>query len=472
MWWAALILAVLLIVGLLVIAQKRRAKQAQLSLDRQARARSRESVLPSPPPTASASDPDMYVERPPVRIKAPQPQSVHVASKPGAPITKPVSKLPEVDRLRQVVTGEGEAMEQAWAALKQVRPSQGQAPIAMQTMARLASDLGEVNRWDLVREIYEHMVDLDPTWPDIKALLTQAREHALNQLTPGVKPIQAAPAVQNGPRIGPTQIGRYLVRGEIGRGAMGAVYLATNPQTNEKVAIKTMALHREFEGDALRDAQQRFQREAQMAGRLAHPDIVQIYESGEDQGMAYIAMEYVDGTDLGFFTKQPHLLPVRQVLSIVARVAEALAYAHTQGVTHRDIKPANIMVDLDRGVVKVMDFGVARVTDAARTRTGVVLGTPSYMSPEQLSGQPVDGRSDLYSLGVTLFQLLTGQLPYQTQNMASLMRAISQEIPPPVSTIRPDLPGGLDDVVALALQKHPNTRYSNGHQLAEDLRSI
>ena len=204
---------------------------------------------------------------------------------------------------------------------------------------------------------------------------------------------------------------------------------------------------------------------------INHPDIVHIIESGKTR-LAYIAMEYVDGTDLGFFTRAGHLLPVRQLLSIMARVAEALTHAHTQGVTHRDVKPANIMVDLDKGVVKVMDFGVARVADAARTRTGVVLGTPTYMSPEQLSGQPVDGRSDLYSLGVSAFPTADRQTALPAHPMATLMRAIAQEVPPPVSAFRPELPSALDDIVALALQKHPNTRYSNGHQMAEDLRSI
>jgi len=153
-------------------------------------------------------------------------------------------------------------------------------------------------------------------------------------------------------------------------------------------------------------------------------------------------------------------------------VADALAYAHTRGVTHRDIKPANIMVDFSGGGVKVMDFGVARVADAARTRTGVVLGTPTFMSPEQLSGQPIDGRSDLYSLGVTLFLLLTGQLPYRSDNMATLMRAIGQDTPPNVCTLRPDLPPALGDIVALALQKHPNTRYQDGRHMADDLRGV
>jgi serine/threonine-protein kinase len=153
-------------------------------------------------------------------------------------------------------------------------------------------------------------------------------------------------------------------------------------------------------------------------------------------------------------------------------VAEALAYAHSRGVTHRDIKPGNIMVELQQGVVKVMDFGVARVADAARTRTGVVLGTPTFMSPEQLAGQAIDGRSDIYSLGVTAFQLLTGQLPYRNDSMAVLMKAIASDPVPHVCQLRPDLPQALGDVVALALEKHPTTRYADGLQMAEDLRAV
>ena len=209
-----------------------------------------------------------------------------------------------------------------------------------------------------------------------------------------------------------------------------------------------------------------------MAGRLHHPDIVGILDAGEADGLAYIAMELVDGVDLGRHVQAGRLLAVQDVLRIGARVADALAYAHTRGVTHRDIKPANIMVDATLETVKVMDFGVARVAYATRTRTGVVLGTPTFMSPEQLSGQPIDGRSDLYSLGVTLFQLLTGQLPYPNDSMAALMRAIGREPPLTVAALRPELPAAISDIVALALQKHPSTRYASGQQMADDLRAV
>ncbi|TBO31532.1 serine/threonine protein kinase [Aquabacterium lacunae] len=312
------------------------------------------------------------------------------------------------------------------------------------------------------------MADLDPDWRDVKLRLMRARGLAQNATvnTWGTVPAQPLPTVTQ------KQLGKYIVDREIGRGAMGAVYLGYDPAVNRHVALKTMSLAQEFSGNDLIDARTRFLREAEMAGRLQHPDIVCTLDAGEIEGLAFIAMELVSGTELSQYTTPDNLLPLDTVLAIGARVADALAYAHSRGVTHRDIKPANIMVDLEQGAVKLMDFGVARVVDAARTRTGVVLGTPTFMSPEQLSGQTIDGRSDLYSLGVALFQLLTGQLPYRNDSMAMLMRAIAQEEPPSVCSLRPELPPALADVVALALQKHPNTRYADGHQMAEDLRAV
>ena len=269
-----------------------------------------------------------------------------------------------------------------------------------------------------------------------------------------------------------TMLGRYRIDRELGRGAMGMVYLGHDPQLGRQVAIKTMALAREFKGVELVEARARFFREAEMAARLQHRDIVTIYDAGEDQDLAYIAMEFVKGRDLLQHTLPGRLLPVPAVLQTIARVAQALAYAHSQGVVHRDIKPANVMVDAAAGLVKVMDFGVARITDANRTRTGLVLGTPSYMSPEQMAGRPVDGRSDLYSLGVMLFQLLTGQLPHADESMSKLMYRIVNEPAPDIRTLRPALPEALANVIALALEKRPEVRYADGRQLAADLRAV
>ena len=268
------------------------------------------------------------------------------------------------------------------------------------------------------------------------------------------------------------QLGRYRIDRQLGRGAMGAVYLGQDPKIGRPVAIKTMALTQEFDGAELAEARARFFREAETAGRLQHRDIVTIFDAGEDQDLAYIAMEFLKGNDLQRYTQPAQLLPVPVVLSVVARVAEALAYAHSQGVVHRDIKPANVMVDLPTDTVKVTDFGIARITDSSRTRTGMVLGTPSYMSPEQMAGRRVDGRSDLYSLGVMLFQLLTGRLPHQADSMAKLMYRIANDPPPDIRSLRADLPEALANVVALALEKRPEVRYADGRQLAADLRTI
>ena len=270
----------------------------------------------------------------------------------------------------------------------------------------------------------------------------------------------------------PATLGRYRVDGEIGRGSMGTVYLGHDPQIGRAVAIKTMSLARGFARDQLGEARERFFREAETAGRLNHPDIVTVYDAGETGELAWIAMEYVKGEDLLRYTAAGRLLPAPQVLEITARVAEALSSAHAQGVVHRDIKPANVMVARDSGLVKVMDFGVARIDDASRTRTGIVLGTPSYMSPEQMAGRRTDGRSDLYSLGVMLFQLLTGALPHEGSNMAELMRRIVNEPAPDLRSLRPDLPRELADVVALALEKRPEVRYADGVQMAKDLRAV
>lgn len=294
---------------------------------------------------------------------------------------------------------------------------------------------------------------------------------------------QAAPlideAIPHGgtrPLQGPV-VGNYQLQCEIGRGAMGRVYRAIQRPTGRIVAVKTLALAREFEGFALQDAQQRFQREALTASRLQHPDIVRILETGDHHGQVWIAMELLHGHDLIRHTSDGHLLPVPTVLEICARIASALAHAHSHGVVHRDIKPANVMVELadhdpSQLGVKVMDFGIARVTDAARTRTGLVLGSPSYMSPEHLAGRAVDGRSDLYSLGVLMFQMLTGQLPFQGSSVAELMHAVANLPAPDVRALRPRLPEAVSNIVALALEKRTELRYSDGHQLAADLRSV
>ncbi|PZP30683.1 MAG: serine/threonine protein kinase [Roseateles depolymerans] len=269
-----------------------------------------------------------------------------------------------------------------------------------------------------------------------------------------------------------TDLGDFELGAEIGRGAMAVVYKATQRGTGRQVAIKRLALQREFSAEDLAEVRERFMREAQAAQRLEHPDILQVVDAGQDGGDTWIAMEYVLGRDLSLFTRPGQLLPVREVVQLGARLARALAYAHSQGVVHRDIKPANVMLDRVNGSLKLMDFGIARIGDGSRTRTGLVLGTPSFMSPEQLAGLKVDGRSDLYSLGVLLYQMLCGVLPHHSDSMARLMQQIATEPAPDIRTHRPELPEALALVLALALEKRPELRYGSGEQMARDLDAV
>jgi serine/threonine-protein kinase len=282
----------------------------------------------------------------------------------------------------------------------------------------------------------------------------------------------AAPDVGWPVAAGEAQLGPYRLDRELGRGTMGRVYRAHDTRDGSIVAIKTLALGREFGGYELHEARTRFQREAQAASRLRHPDIVDVIACGDTEELAYLVMELLGGRDLSHHIRPATLLPVSSVVAIGARVADALAHAHAHGVVHRDIKPANVMVDLAHDRVKVMDFGVARLVDASRTRTGLVLGSPSYMSPEQLAGRTLDGRSDLYSLGVVLFQLLTSRLPCNGSTMTELMAAVAHQPAPDARLLRPGLPDALADVVTILLEKRPELRYADGHSLAGDLRLI
>jgi serine/threonine-protein kinase len=285
-------------------------------------------------------------------------------------------------------------------------------------------------------------------------------------LAPGASPPQAKAT------LAPPDLRSFELGAEIGRGAMAIVYKATQRATGRQVAVKRLALSREFSAEDLADVRERFMREARAARALEHPDILQVVDAGQDGKDAWIALEYVLGRDLSQFTRAGQLLPVREVVQLGVRLARALHYAHSQGVVHRDIKPANVMLDRVNGSLKLMDFGIARVGDGSRTRTGLVLGTPSFMSPEQLSGLTVDGRSDLYSLGVLLYQLLTGALPHQSDSMARLMQQIATEPAADVRTHRPGLPESLALVLAVALEKRPELRYPSGEQMARDLEAV
>ena len=276
-----------------------------------------------------------------------------------------------------------------------------------------------------------------------------------------------APAVQNGT---PSMLGRYKVLKELGRGSMGVVYLGKDPTIQRFVAIKTMRLDEIDDGEKLQEVKARFFQEAESTGRLSHPNIVTIFDAGEQDDLGYIAMELLQGTTLKEKSRKPNLLPLEKVISILATVAEAMDYAHQQGVVHRDIKPANIMLTTE-AIIKVMDFGIAKMASSSKTQTDIVLGTPTYMSPEQIAGKKVDGRSDIFSLAVVMFELLTGRPPFTADNVSALLFAIAHTPHPSVKAIKPDLPLIVKEVLDRALQKDPVHRYRRAGEFAMELRA-
>ena len=263
------------------------------------------------------------------------------------------------------------------------------------------------------------------------------------------------------------RIGRYNIIAELGKGAMGVVYKATDPNIGRIVAVKTTRL--DTHGLAADDLLRRFQNEARSAGTLSHPNIVTIYDAGEENGVFYIAMEYLEGETLDALLSRHRSLPVEKVIEIVRQVCAGLDYAHSHGVIHRDIKPANIML-ASGGAVKVMDFGIAKA-GGTMTATGTVLGTPNYMSPEQVKGKHIDGRSDLFSIGVLLYEMLTGEKPFDGQNITTIIYKIVSEDPIPPRELDVTIHPGLSSVVTKALAKALDERYQTGASLVADLEN-
>lgn len=263
--------------------------------------------------------------------------------------------------------------------------------------------------------------------------------------------------------------GRYEILREIGRGAMGTVYLARDPKINRDVAIKTLE-YSQVEPPELPEVKMRFFREAEAAGKLSHPNIVSIYDVGEEHDMAYIAMELLDGENLTRYCKKDNLLPIQRAVGIIADVTAALDYAHNQGVVHRDIKPANIMM-LKDGRVKVTDFSIAQVVDAAQTRTGVILGTPNYMSPEQVDGKSLDGRSDLFSLGIVLYELLTGARPFKGDSLTAILYAISHHAHTPISRTASGTPACVKAIVNRLLAKRATRRFASAAKASKEINA-
>lgn len=386
-------------------------------------------------------------------------------------------------------------------ALGQTFQKQGQLDLAFETYRRcpldaptmellyyLGMDFERRRQNQKAAEVYSYLATRDPNYRDLRARRARVKDDPVKRETPPERP-RTRPIPTPAPKreewsgewreeAGAGQpastgrkLGRYEIDRELGKGAMGVVYLGRDPNINRVVAIKAIPLADEFEESDLEEARARFFREAEMAGRLNHPAIVTVYDAGEDQGLAYIAMEYLRGHHLSHHTDSARLLPPRTVMTLVARTAEALHYAHRQNVVHRDIKPANIMFNPDTDELKITDFGIARLTDTSRTKTGIVLGTPSFMSPEQLEGRSLDGRSDQFALGVSLYQLLCGQLPFRAESMPRLMHKIATEPHAPIRLVRPELPAAIDAIIDRVLAKSADARYVTCAEFALDLHA-
>ena len=265
-------------------------------------------------------------------------------------------------------------------------------------------------------------------------------------------------------------LGRYALTEEIGRGSMGTVYKASDPLIERTVAVKTIDLAKLDDGSL--EPRTRFLREAKAAGRLNHPGIVTIYDVGEIEDVAFIVMELVEGRSLKDILDRGEKIPLAAALAIVSQTADALDFAHKHGVVHRDVKPGNVMLTR-HGTVKITDFGIARIDQTARTRTGILVGSPGYMSPEQLSGKPIDGRSDVFSLGSLLYELAAGRGPFDAErpeDVVTLMANITSRPHEPPSAVNPLLPASIDAITARALVKRPAERYPSAGEMSADLR--
>ncbi len=336
----------------------------------------------------------------------------------------------------------------------------------------LALDYERKRQFNKAASVYEYIENHDSKFKDVgvrKSKLMQASETMVfgDNIFGGGK---GEDLMATGTDTRPT-LGRYEVIKQLGKGAMGIVYLGKDPRINRTTAIKTFQFGDEFEPEEAEKLKKQFFREAESAGTLAHPNIVTIYDAGDEQDLAFIAMELLEGDDLEKNTKKDNLLPMRKVIGYIADVADGLDYAHQQGIVHRDIKPANIML-LNSGVVKITDFGIARITATSQTQTGVVKGTPFYMSPEQFSGEKVDGRSDIFSLGVMFYQLLTGELPFRADSPAALMNKIMNVPHPDPRKFNQKIPKPIVSILNESLKKDREKRYQKASKMKDHLREI
>lgn len=337
----------------------------------------------------------------------------------------------------------------------------------------LGLDYERKRQFNKAASVYEYIETYDSIFKDVvekKKKLMQASETMVfgDEFLSGRS--GGDTLIMDGLDTRPT-LGRYEVIRQLGKGAMGIVYLGQDPRINRTTAIKTVRFSDDFEPEEAESMKEKFFREAESAGTLSHPNIVTIYDAGEEKDLAYIAMEFLEGDDFETYILKGNLLPLRKTIDYVADIAKGLDYAHEKGVVHRDIKPANVML-LKNGVVKITDFGIAKITASSQTKTGVVKGTPFYMSPEQISGQKVDGRSDIFSLGVMLYQMLTGQVPFSGDSPAALMHQILNVAHPDPRKINPKIVKPLVKIIDKALEKDRENRYQRASHLEKHLRDL
>ncbi len=336
----------------------------------------------------------------------------------------------------------------------------------------LGKDYERKRQFTKAASVYEYIEEHDPKYKDVarrKKKLVEASETMIF----GDGFLTGASSDDLLSVDGDTKptLGRYEISKQLGKGAMGVVYLGQDPRINRTTAIKTFKFSQDYEPEEAEKMKAKFFREAESAGTLSHPHIVTIYDAGDEQDLAYIAMEYLEGEDLQKYTKKSNLLPIRKVIEYVADIADGLDYAHEKGIVHRDIKPANVML-LKTGIIKITDFGIARITADSQTQTGVVKGTPHYMSPEQISGEKVDGRSDIFSLGAMMFQMLTGKVPFKGDSPAALMHQIMNTPHPNPREINPRVIKPLATIIDKALEKDREKRYQRANHMAAHLRTL
>ena len=381
------------------------------------------------------------------------------------------SKQQAVDAFRELAANYHSQglLDQAFSEFKKCTPDY----VILDPLYQLGLDFERKRLFTRALAVYQYMTEIDKDYRDIpermRRLDAGSGPSALGTMISDITKHEDTLLIDS-EGIEKPMLGRYIVEKQLGKGAMGTVYLGRDSKIGRKVAIKTLPFNQEFEGKDLEEVKWRFYREAEASGRLDHNNIITIYDVGEEHDLAYIAMDYAQGASLDKYSEHDSLLPLVTIARLGQKIANALAYAHRKHVVHRDVKPANIIFDQDSGSLKITDFGIASLVDDNKTRTGTLLGTPSYMSPEQVAGEKVDGRADIYALGVTMYQLLTGHLPFVGDTLANLMYQITNNRQQGILELRPELTPCLSFVVNKAMEKDPEARFQTGDEMAEALR--